>query len=493
MSFMHSFSSTKGCALNLTHSKPNGAFDELIGGDGEPRELAWPLMDRLRALDPTELQRRQQAAESAMFEAGTTFNVYSEAQATERIIPFDIVPRLIDSLSWAWLEQGLRQRIDALHCFIDDVLGQEHILRDGQVPRQFLPLDDPVVRWCKQTGARPPGGVYCHVSGVDLVRGADGAFAVLEDNLRCPSGVSYVLENRDVLKQTFPRLFEALPIRSVDDYPEQLLCRLAESAPAGTESPRIVVLTPGRFNSAYFEHAYLAQQMGVPLVEPQDLLVDSGYVKMRTTRGLRRVDVVYRRIDDDFLDPQVFRPESLLGVPGIMDVYRRGRVALANAPGCGVADSKVVYTFVPTMIRYYLGEEPILPNVETYLCARQADRDYVLNHLDALVVKPAAESGGKGILVGPHASQAQREAMAKQIRQNPGQFIAQPTIALSQVPTVIDGHLEGRHVDLRPFVLHGDRTYVLPGGLTRVALKEGSLTVNSSQGGGTKDTWVLAE
>ena len=478
--------------MKLTEYRTEGYFDELFGDGGAARAEARPLLERLRALDDGELLRRQRAAESAMFEAGTTFHVYGDEHATERIIPFDIVPRIVEPEAWDRVERGLRQRIAALQCFIGDALGPEHIVRDGIVPRDVIPFDDPVVRWCKETGARPPKGIYCPVSGIDLVRDERGSFVVLEDNLRCPSGVSYVLENRQVLKQTFPRLFDALPIRSVDDYAERLLITLAQLAPDAVDEPRIVVMTPGRYNAAYFEHAYLAQQMGVPLVEACDLLVDDGLVKMRTTHGPKRVDVIYRRVNDDYMDPTVFRPESLLGVPGIMEVYRRGRVALANAPGAGVADNKVIYAFVPEMIRYYLREDPVLPNVTTYLCGRETDRAHVLNHLDELVVKPASESGGKGILVGPHATEDERREMAKRIAARPNGFIAQPTICLSRVPTVVDGRLEGRHVDLRPFVLQGESVYVLPGGLTRVALEAGSLTVNSSQGGGTKDTWVLA-
>ena len=333
--------------------------------------------------------------------------------------------------------------------------------------------------------------MWCHISGIDLVRTDNDEFYVLEDNLRCPSGVSYVLENRRVLKQTFPRVFGSLPIRAVDDYAERLLATLAHLAPSA-DRPNIVVMTPGIYNSAYFEHSYLAQQMGVPLVEGTDLVVHDGFVMMKTTRGLQRVDVIYRRIDDGFMDPLCFRPDSALGVPGIMDVYRAGRVALANAPGAGIADSKVMYTFVPKMIEYYLHEEPILHNVETFLCALEKDRQHVLANLDQLVVKPANEAGGKGILVGPHASPQERDAMAEEIAKDPSNFIAQPTLSLSRCPTVIGEQIEGRHVDLRPYILCGKETYVLPGGLTRVALKKGSLVVNSSQGGGTKDTWVLA-
>ena len=477
--------------MKLNGYATEGYFDELIDTGGDPRALARPLLARLGDLEDGELVRRQLAAEAAMFESGTTFNVYGDERATERIIPFDVVPRIIERHVWDRVERGLRQRIEALNLFIGDVLSEGKILDDGVVPREFVPMHDPVVRWCHEGGCTPPKGVYCHISGIDLVRDGEGEFVVLEDNLRCPSGVSYVLENRYVLKQTFPRLFETLPIRSVDDYPDRLLSTLAHLAADAVDRPNIVVLTPGSYNSAYFEHAYLAQQMGVPLVEASDLVVDEGHVKMLTTHGPQRVDVIYRRVNDEFIDPKTFNPDSVLGVPGIMDVYRRGRVALANAPGAGVADNKVIYAFVPDMIRYYLQQDPILPNVETLLCARESDRAHVLANLDKLVVKPANEAGGKGILVGPHASQPQRDEMAEAIAQDPANFIAQPTLALSRVPTVIDGKLEGRHVDLRPFILYGRDIYVLPGGLTRVALRKGSLVVNSSQGGGTKDTWVL--
>jgi uncharacterized circularly permuted ATP-grasp superfamily protein len=475
--------------MDFNGYRTTGFYDELIQDDGTPRPAAVPLFDRLKMLDDDELQQRQRAAERAMFESGTTFNVYHEEQATERIIPFDVVPRILEGQVWNRVERGLKQRITALNHFLTDVYGPQNILNDGTIPREFVELDDPTFSKC--VGLSPPQGVWCHISGIDLVRTDSDDFYVLEDNLRCPSGVSYVLENRRVLKQTFPRVFGSLPIRPVDDYAERLLATLAHLAPAGIDRPRIVVMTPGIYNSAYFEHSYLAQQMGVPLVEGSDLVVHDGFVQMKTTHGLQRVDVIYRRIDDDFLDPACFNPASALGVEGIMEVYRHGRVALANAPGAGIADNKVIYSFVPAMIRYYLDQEPILNNVETFLCAREQDRQHVLANLDQLVVKPANEAGGKGILVGPHASQAQRDEMAEQIAADPGNFIAQPTLSLSRVPTVVDEQLEGRHVDLRPYILYGKEIYVLPGGLTRVALRQGSLIVNSSQGGGTKDTWVL--
>jgi len=341
-------------------------------------------------------------------------------------------------------------------------------------------------------GLDPPGGVWCHITGTDLVRDADGQFYVLEDNLRVPSGVSYVLQNRAVLKQTLPEVFEGLGVRRVNDYPGRLLAMLEAVAPAGREKPKVVVMTPGVYNSAYFEHSFLAQQMGVELVEGRDLVLADGLVQMRTTRGLERVDVIYRRIDDDFLDPETFRPESALGVPGLMEAYGRGNVTLVNAPGTGVADDKVIYAYVPKIVRYYLGEEIIIPNVPTYMCWEEKQRKHVLDNLEKLVVKPANESGGYGLLVGPHASADQCEDFRDRIKADPRNYIAQPTLSLSRVPTLIDDNFEGRHVDLRPFILYGSEIYVLPGGLTRVALKRGSLVVNSSQGGEGKDTWVLS-
>ncbi|MEM1108195.1 MAG: circularly permuted type 2 ATP-grasp protein [Planctomycetota bacterium] len=476
--------------MDLSGYRTQGFYDELIQDDGEPRDAAVPLLKRLLELEDGEIQHRQSAAERAMFQSGTTFNVYHEEQATERIIPFDVVPRILEAHVWERVELGLRQRIEALNHFLTDIYGPQHILQDGTIPRDCVELDNPTFQKCMTL--HPPRGVWCHVSGIDLVRTGDDEFHVLEDNLRCPSGVSYVLENRRVLKQTFPRVFGSLPIRSVDDYAEKLLATLEHLAPRGVDRPSVVVLTPGIYNSAYFEHSFLAQQMGVPLVEGSDLVVHDGFVKMKTTHGLQRVDVIYRRIDDDFLDPGSFRPDSALGVRGIMDVYRSGRVALANAPGAGIADNKVIYAYVPTMIEYYLDQEPILPNVETFLCGREADCKHVLDNLDQLVVKPANEAGGKGIMVGPHASQAERDAYAEVIAKDPRGYIAQPTLSLSRVPTVVGEELAGRHVDLRPYILYGKDIYVLPGGLTRVALREGSLVVNSSQGGGTKDTWVLS-
>jgi uncharacterized circularly permuted ATP-grasp superfamily protein len=421
---------------------------------------------------------------------GITFSVYGDEQGTERIFPFDIVPRIIPQHEWAGMEAGLKQRIQALNLFIDDIYHAQRIIRDRIIPQELILSASGFRREC--IGLNPPGGVWCHITGTDLVRGGDGRFYVLEDNLRCPSGVSYVLENRVVMKRSFPRAFDAARVLPVSDYPNRLLALLQNLAPARGDKPVVAVWTPGIYNSAYFEHSFLAQQMGIELVEGRDLVAVDDRVMMRTTNGLKPVDVLYRRIDDDFIDPEVFRADSMLGVPGLMRAYRAGRLALANAPGTGVADDKAVYAFVPAMIRYYLDQEPILSNVETYLCWREADLKYVLANLDKLVVKKVGESGGYGMLVGPHATAAERAEYAGQVRANPRNFIAQPTLSLSRVPTLIDDHFEGRHVDLRPYILYGREIYVMPGGLTRVALKKGSLVVNSSQGGGSKDTWVLA-
>jgi uncharacterized circularly permuted ATP-grasp superfamily protein len=422
---------------------------------------------------------------------GITFNVYGDSAGTERIFPFDLVPRIVGAAEWTGIEQGLKQRIRALNLFIDDVYHGQKIVKDGVIPAEIIRTASSFRKQC--IGMDPPDGVWCHITGTDLVRDRDGQIYVLEDNLRCPSGVSYVLQNRVVMKRTFPQVFESSRIRPVDDYPSRLRDLLESLASASVESPRVVVLTPGIHNSAYFEHSFLAQQMGVELVEGRDLVVSDGFVWMRTTKGFERVDVIYRRIDDDFLDPKTFRPDSLLGVPGLMDVYRAGRVALVNAPGTGVADDKVVYAFVPKIVKYYLDEEIIIPNVPTFVCAEEADRKEVLARLPELVVKAANESGGYGMLVGPGSTKDEQTEFASRIEANPRNYIAQPTLSLSRVPTIVDGAFKGRHVDLRPYILYGKDIFVLPGGLTRVALKEGSLVVNSSQGGGSKDTWVLAD
>lgn len=433
---------------------------------------------------------KQRSAERLLLHMGITFNVYGDSGGTERIFPFDLIPRIVTSNEWSVLERGLKQRIYALNLFINDVYHDQKILKDHVIPREVIESASSLRPQC--VGLKPPKGVWCHVTGTDLVRDSNGQLYVLEDNLRVPSGVSYVLENRNIMKSTFPALFEGMAVRAVDDYPSKLLEMLESLAPDSVSRPRVVVLTPGIYNSAYFEHSFLAQQMGVPLVEGSDLVVSGGSVLMRTTKGFERIDVIYRRIDDDFLDPKAFREDSLLGVPGLMEAYKAGRVALANAPGNGVADDKVIYAYVPEIIKYYLGEDAIIPNVPTYLCWRDNDRQHVLQNLDKLVVKAANESGGYGMLVGPHASAPQRVEFAAKIAENPRNYIAQPTLGLSRVPTIVDDHAEGRHVDLRPYILYGKEIYVLPGGLTRVALRKGSLVVNSSQGGGSKDTWVLA-
>ena len=465
-------------------------YDEMFLPDGTPRPEARALVDRIEGLPRGEFMRRHTAAEQTLLNTGITFTVYGDDAGTERIFPFDVVPRIIPHDAWDPIERGLKQRVEALNRFIDDVYHDRTIIRDGLVPAEVVESSQGYRREC--AGLNPPRGVWCHVTGTDLVRDRDGTIYVLEDNLRCPSGVSYVLENRAVMTETFPIVFEGLGVRPVQDYPSRLLTMLEEVAPESVDRPSVALLTPGVFNSAYFEHSFLAQQMGIELVEGRDLEVVDDRLQMRTTRGYEPVDVLYRRIDDDFLDPTCFRSDSLLGVPGLMDLYQRGRVTLVNAPGTGVADDKVVYAYVPEMIRYYLDQDPILPNVPTYLCWRDDDRRYVLDHLAELVMKPADESGGYGLLIGPAASQQQLRDYAERIEAEPRNYIAQPTLALSRVPTRIAKRFEGRHVDLRPYILYGRDRYVLPGGLTRVALRKGSLVVNSSQGGGSKDTWVLA-
>ena len=476
--------------MNFTGYDTEGFYDELFDGQGQPRPGADLLVQRINSMGDSELLRRQMAAEKALLNLGITFNVYSNEAQTEKIFPFDIIPRIVQADEWQVLEKGLKQRIHALNCFIDDVYNDRKILKDGIVPTELVLSAEGYRQPC--IGLKPPCGVWCHITGTDLVRGDDGTYYVLEDNLRCPSGVSYVLENRQIMKRTFPLVFDACSVQPVTDYPSRLLDMLQAMAPPGVRSPVVAVWTPGIYNSAYFEHSYLAQQMGVPLVEGSDLVVHRDEVMMRTTKGLERVDVIYRRIDDDFIDPKVFRADSMLGVPGLMGVYSKGRVALANAPGTGVADDKAVYAYVPEIIRYYLDEEPIINNVPTYACWREDDRRYVLENLDKLVVKAVNESGGYGMLIGPHASAAEREEFRQRIIAKPRIYIAQPTLALSRVPVLVKDHFEGRHVDLRPYILYGgDTIYVLPGGLTRVALKKGSLVVNSSQGGGSKDTWVI--
>lgn len=458
--------------------------------DGRPRAGSRLLTERIESLVDGELMRRQKAAERALLRLGITFTVYGDSAGTERIFPFDLIPRIVEAGDWDWLERGLKQRVQALNLFIDDIYQERKILRDGVVPEEIVRSARSFRPPCLHL--RPPRGVWCHITGTDLVRDRDGQMYVLEDNLRCPSGVSYVLESREILKRTFPQVFGASCVHPVGEYPSRLLEMLQSLSPQDVSRPRVVLLTPGLYNSAYFEHSFLAQQMGIEMVEGRDLVVHDGLLFMRTTKGFERVDVIYRRIDDDFLDPTVFRADSLLGVPGLFEVYRNGRVALANAPGTGIADDKVIYAYVPKIIRYYLDQDAIIPNVPTYVCWNDSEQEYVLSHLAQLVVKSANESGGYGMLVGPHSTAKQQAGFADKIRANPRNFIAQPTLALSRVPTIAGDHFEGRHVDLRPYILYGKDIYVLPGGLTRVALRPGSLVVNSSQGGGYKDTWVLA-
>ena len=476
--------------MSLEIYDPEEFYDELFVAKGEPRSQAASLIQWMQKLGIEQLEQHRQTAEIALYKLGVTFNVYNDDRGVEKIFPFDIIPRLISSQEWQYLEKGLKQRIKALNLFLGDIYGSQQIIQDGKIPSEIINTASGFLKSC--IGIEPPNQVWCHITGTDLVRDSDGKWYVLEDNLRVPSGISYVLENRRVMKTTFPNIFQTMAVKPVDDYPSHLLETLLNLAPPHLPEPTVVVLTPGIYNSAYYEHSFLAQQMGVELVEGRDLVIVDGYLQMRTTKGLRRVDVAYRRVDDDFIDPLVFRADSLLGVPGLMEVYRQGKVALANAPGTGVADDKVVYAYVPDMIRYYLGEEPILANVPTYLCWRKSDREYVLQNLDKLVVKSANEAGGYGMIIGNQATVAEREDFAQKIIAQPRNYIAQPILSLSRVPTLIEGQIEGRHVDLRPYILHrGDEVYVHPGGLTRVALKKGSLVVNSSQGGGSKDTWVL--
>jgi uncharacterized circularly permuted ATP-grasp superfamily protein len=478
-------------AIRWKEYPTQGLYDELMRGGGRPREAARFLCQYLKRLSEDEIQARKAAAELAIRVMGITFTVYSQQGASiDRAWPFDIIPRIIAKSEWDTIEAGLKQRAQALNMFIDDIYHGQRIVKDNVFPLEIMAGSKNFREQC--IGISPPLGVWAHICGSDLVRDKNGKVYVLEDNLRVPSGVSYMLENRQVMKRVFPELFQEASILPVDDYPSQLYDCLAAISPRPLAQPEVVVLTPGIYNSAYFEHAYLAQQMGAELVEGRDLVVgDDDCVYMRAVEGLIRVDVIYRRIDDMFLDPEAFDPDSMLGVPGLMRAWKKGNVALANAPGAGVADDKVVYAFVPKMIRYYLDQDAILPNVETYLCADKQQREHVLAHLDKLVVKPANESGGYGMLIGPQATRREREQFAKLIRKDPRNYIAQPLLTLSTAPTLVGDHVEPRHLDLRPFILSGQKTYVTTGGLTRVALKKGSTVVNSSQGGGSKDTWIV--
>ena len=466
------------------------AYDEMFAGPDELHDHYQPLLDHFGSLAPEELQRRKQAADLSFLNQGITFTVYGRDEGTERIFPYDLIPRIITSAEWATVEMGLTQRIMALNLFLKDIYNEGRILEDGIVPRE-------IVYSCKHfrrqmCGLQVPRNVYIAVCGTDLIRLESGEFVVLEDNLRVPSGVSYMLTNRRVMKRIFPHLFRTYNVRPIEQYTQLLLGTLRSLAPEGRPEPNLVLLSPGVFNSAYFEHAYLARQMGIELVEGRDLVTHDNVVYMRTTSGLRRVDVIYRRVDDDFIDPLSFRGDSILGVAGLFNAYRAGNVTLANAFGTGVADDKALYAYVPEIIRYYLSEEPVLKNVETFLMTRPKERQHVLGNLDKLVVKAVGESGGYGMLIGPQSTEAERDEFRRKIEADPRNYIAQPTISFSRAPCLIGDELEPRHVDLRPYVLYGDKVAIVPGGLTRVALKQGSLVVNSSQGGGSKDTWVLS-
>jgi uncharacterized circularly permuted ATP-grasp superfamily protein len=465
-------------------------YDEYLDAKGEPRPGVAPLLNQLKNSSFEELKQRQESAEILLMQQGITFQVYGDSKGAEKTMPLDILPRIISGAEFEKIQKGLQQRVTALNLFLQDVYGDQRILQDGLIPVEVIRSAKSFRHEC--VDLKPPGGIWCHINGVDLVRDSDGTMMVLEDNLRCPSGVSYLLENREILKRTFPQIFSGTAIRPVSEYPSRLLSLLESLTPRPGEPVSVAVLTPGPANSAYFEHSFLAREMGARLVEGRDLMVRDGKVMLKTTKGLSPVDVIYRRIDDDFLDPHTFREDSMIGVPGLMEVYREGGVAIANAPGTGIADDKVVYAYVPEMIKFYLGEEPLIPNVPTYLCWRDSDRDHVLKNLENLVVKAANEAGGYGMLIGPASTAEQREQFAARIKADPRGYIAQPVLGLSRVPVVTESGVASRHVDLRPYVLMSPNDiWVVPGGLTRVAMVPGSLVVNSSQGGGSKDTWVV--
>ncbi len=471
--------------------KVDDFFDEMFSAPGRARPHYSRLLATFKEMGAADFGRKRDLAAASFLSQGVTFTVYNDDQGTERIFPFDLIPRIIPAREWELVERGLTQRITALNLFLFDVYHGQNILRDGVIPKEII--------W-EATSFRPefmhfdvPRNIYIHICGTDLIRDRAGNYLVLEDNARCPSGVSYVLENRQAMKRIFPTLFSEYRVRPVENYSQELLNALRYIAPPVAEEPTVVLLTPGIFNSAYYEHSFLARSMGIEIVEGRDLVAQDGGVFMRTTKGLKQVDVIYRRINDDFLDPRVFRKDSGLGVPGLVDACRRGRVSLANSIGTGVADDKVVYHFVPKMIRYYLDQDPILENVPTFLAAQPADLKYILEHLPELVVKAANESGGYGMLIGSQATAAEREDFAGRIRKDPRNYIAQPIVALSRSPSFCEETMQGRHVDLRPYILSGEKVTIIPGGLTRVALREGSLVVNSSQGGGSKDTWVVEE
>ncbi|CAN5747698.1 circularly permuted type 2 ATP-grasp protein [soil metagenome] len=467
-------------------------FDEMFAAPGVVRPHYSKLLERYKQMPRAEFDRKRALAASTFLTQGITFTVYNDDQGTERIFPFDLIPRIIPAQEWETVERGLVQRITALNLFLHDIYHSQSILRDGVIPKDII--------W-QATHFRPefmhfdvPRNIYIHICGTDLIRDGQGNYLVLEDNARCPSGVSYVLENRQAMKRVFPALLAQHRVRPVEDYSQELLNVLRYVAPAGKPDPTVVLLTPGVYNSAYFEHSFLARSMGIEIVEGRDLVAREGCVFMRTTKGLKAVDVIYRRINDDYLDPQVFRKDSGLGVPGLVEAYRDGNVSLANAIGTGIADDKVVYHFVPKMIRYYLGEDSILPNVPTYLASEKADLAYILEHIEELVVKAANESGGYGMLIGPQATSGECDEFREKVRAHPRDYIAQPVVPLSRAPSFCDDTaMEGRHIDLRPYILYGEKVTIVPGGLTRVALRRGSLVVNSSQGGGSKDTWIVDE
>jgi uncharacterized circularly permuted ATP-grasp superfamily protein len=473
--------------VNFDLYETTGFYDEMFDEQKIVRPHYELFKKRLEKMDWKKLNLLQHSTDRAQLSLGMTFNVYSDNQGIERILHLDILPRIISSEDWNILEKGLEQRIYALNLFIDDIYNEQKVFKDNIIPKELILSSATFLKQC--IGLKPPENVWAHITGSDLIRSDDGQFYVLEDNLRTPSGVSYMLENREILKRTFPELFEKLHVRTVYNYSHYLrdmLESLTKVSPAS-----IAVLTPGIYNSAYFEHAYLAQQMGAELVEGRDLVVKDDFVYMVTTCGLQRVDVIYRRVDDDFIDPLVFRKDSMLGTPGLFNAYKKGNVVLVNAPGTGVADDKAVYAYIPRIIKYYLGEEAIIPNVKTYICDEEKDLKYVLENIHKLVVKQTDASGGYGMLIGPKSTKEEQEEFKLKIKTNPRNYIAQPTINLSRVPTLTDGAIEGRHVDLRPYILYGKEIKIIPGALTRVALKKDSLVVNSSQGGGSKDTWVL--
>jgi uncharacterized circularly permuted ATP-grasp superfamily protein len=476
----------------FAHYDTGGFFDEMFRAPGEVRPHYRQILERFGAMDGAEVERKRHLASQTFLNQGITFTVYSDNQGTERIFPFDPIPRLIPAAEWEHVERGLVQRIRALNLFLHDLYHEQRIVKEGIVPED-------VVKSGKHfrpefMGFDVPRDVYIHICGSDLIRDQDGTYYVLEDNGRCPSGVSYVLENRQVMKRVYPELFSRHRVQPVDHYPQELLNLLRYVAPKNCptpDDPTVVLLTPGIYNSAYYEHSFLARSMGIEIVVGVDLVVQSDIVYMKTTKGLKRVDVIYRRIDDDFLDPTVFRADSVLGVPGLVQAHHRGHVSLANAIGTGIADDKVMYYFVPKMIEFYLSEKPLLPNVPTWLTMFDEDRKYVLDHIPELVIKSANESGGYGMLIGPHATKAEHEKFRAAIEADPRNYVAQPVISLSRSPSFCDAGIEGRHIDFRPYILYGEKITIVPGGLTRVALKKGSLVVNSSQGGGSKDTWVL--